>query len=57
MLLAAIMPEKTGVPTSRLVICAAPVAMTSGNRPKMNAIEVISQRGTGCARRLLRLQQ
>ena len=39
--LAASMPPNTAVPTSRRLICAAPVAMTSGSRPRMNAIDVI----------------
>src|SRR5882762_1793866 len=39
--LAASMPANTGVPTPRRLSCAAPVAMTSGSRPRMKAIEVI----------------
>ena len=33
-----IMPENTGVPSDRRVICAAPVAITSGNNPATKAI-------------------
>ncbi len=35
------MPPKTGVPTSRLASWEAPVAITKGSRPSMNANEVI----------------
>ncbi len=38
---AASMPANTGVPTSRRLIWAAPVAMTSGTRPRTKATEVI----------------
>src|SRR6267154_2306033 len=39
--LAASMPEKTEVPMSRRLICAAPWAKTSGTNPRMKANEVI----------------
>jgi len=39
--LAASMPEKTDVPMSRRLICAAPWAKTSGTSPRMKAKEVI----------------
>ena len=34
-------PANTGVPTSRRLISAAPWAITSGTRPRMNATDVI----------------
>ena len=39
--LAASMPPNTAVPTALRLISAAPVATTSGSRPRMKAIEVI----------------
>ena len=38
---ATIMRPNTGVPTSRRASSEAPVAITSGNRPRMKANEVI----------------
>ena len=38
---ARIMPPNTGVPTSRRASCEAPVATTSGSRPRMKANDVI----------------
>ena len=39
--LAASIPANTGVPTARRLTCAAPLAVTSGTRPRMNAMLVI----------------
>jgi hypothetical protein len=46
---AASIPPKTGVPTARRDALAAPLAITSGTRPRMKATEVIiTARSCGC---------
>ena len=48
--LAASIPANTGVPTARRLTCAAPLAVTSGTRPRMKAmLVIITARNRVCA--------